>query len=336
MNRSVFLDLGPPYPCEFRCIFCSQSFPRVKTKEFPLRPFFKLNKINSYLLNVYGQLKIDRLRIGGNEPLNYTGIAEVIRCAKASGYNNISLVTNGVKLINKRLAGSVIKAGINRFELPIYGHNKNIHDSITGVKGSFDNLLKVIKNLKCYPSSEVALHTVLLKQNYIFAFQLYDYVSNVLEIPNLEYIKLRQRNNNPKDYNNLCPSFTKIKYILETSKPMPMAKFEIPPCNLPDLYLKNLFLIDKHSKFYNFYFSFYEIAARISTKGIFLRDTKRHIKDLTKKPPKCIKCKLRAFCGGVPKLYLDLYGENELVPFDTIPSYIRKDCFPVEHDSMLS
>lgn len=313
LNGSVSLDLGSSCPCDLDCIFCHQSLPKFKTKRFILRPFFKSNKINSYLLNVYRQLKIDRLRIGAHEPLNYTDIFRVIRYAKTIGYNNISLKTNGVKLINKRLVGSVIKAGINRFELPIYGHNSNLHDYITGEKGSFNSLLRGIENLKCYRNVDVVLHTILLKQNYLFAFQLHNYVSNVLKISNLEYIMLRERNDDPEDFYNLCPSFTDIKHILDTSKPMPIAKFEIPLCNLPAPYVKNLFLIDKHNKFYNFYFSFYEMAARISTNGIFLRNSKRHIEDLAKMPPKCRECKLNTFCGDIPKLYLDIYGENELV-----------------------
>jgi len=41
-----------------------------------------------------------------------------------------------------------IKAGATQFGPSLHGHNVETHDSLTGAKGSFDQTVQGIKNLK--------------------------------------------------------------------------------------------------------------------------------------------------------------------------------------------
>lgn len=62
-----------------------------------------------------------KLRISGVEPLNYIDIAKVIKHAKRIGFEYISIMTNGIRLENKRLVASLIDAGVDAFDIPVYG-----------------------------------------------------------------------------------------------------------------------------------------------------------------------------------------------------------------------
>lgn len=314
-NLDIFLDV--PITCDLKCIFCSRSLDEHKRNN----SVFELKKIEACLLEAYQKFKIKRLRIGGTEPLNYIDIAKVIKYAKEIGFKDISLATSGIKLVDKQLVDILITSGLRKVELPIYGHNSSIHDSITGVRGSFKNLLEGINNLRQYPAVEIILHTLLLKQNYSFIPHLYDFVTNSLKIYDFRYLQVSPRNDNPKDYFNYCPTYTQISHLLENN-PVMNVEFDIPFCTLPKFYLQKLFLKITNGAFCEPQLSPLDrLMVNILENGIFFRKNVEQIykREKMTKPLQCKECKLNNLCKGVFELYLEIYGDKELVSITSFP-----------------
>ena len=176
-NFSCLLDISEG--CDLKCLFCSRSLEDKKKRSSEL----KLDTVIIALKSIYPLLKRKELCISGTEPLAYSNIVDIVRCAKRIGFSYINIRTSGVRLVDKQLVKALFESGVNRFDLPIYGHNFALHDSIVGKTGSFEKLIKAVENLKKYSEIEIVLHTVPLKQNYRVLHQLDEFVHNTLKIP---------------------------------------------------------------------------------------------------------------------------------------------------------
>jgi MoaA/NifB/PqqE/SkfB family radical SAM enzyme len=332
LSKDFYLTLSGAIRCELNCVFCSTSLSdyRGNGQSFPDMDFIK-----SSLKDARRYSKSDYLYIGGNEPLWFPDITDIIKYAEKLGFKKISIASTGLRLANKSFVDEIVGAGVDRIELPIYGHNEKLHDSITGTKGSFAKIVKAMNNLRKHPGVRVVLHTLMLKQNYLKIPELYDFVVKDMRGKEIEYRKVRPRAKDPKDYSMICPSFTQIKKVLEKSASMPHAEFKMPLCALPKFYLKNLFLkIQKESD--------KGVRARVSTSpslknkvgkiekaGMEISNYASNYSNFGKieieepvKLRKCNRCKLSRFCGGIPQFYTDIYGDSEFEPFQSIPKEI--------------
>ncbi len=99
--------------------------------------------------NVLDQLARENclfLTITGGEPLLRNDIFEILDYATDNGFA-VSLKTNGTLLDNK-LAQRFKEINLVRIDISLLGGNARVHDSITGISGSFEQALSAIKALK--------------------------------------------------------------------------------------------------------------------------------------------------------------------------------------------
>jgi MoaA/NifB/PqqE/SkfB family radical SAM enzyme len=75
---------------------------------------------------------------------------EIIKLIHMWGFSRIILNTNGRMFFYKDFCSKIAKIGINQFNVYLFGNDAKTHDSITGVKGSFEQSIGGIKNLKKY------------------------------------------------------------------------------------------------------------------------------------------------------------------------------------------
>ncbi|MDP1845158.1 MAG: radical SAM protein [Candidatus Moranbacteria bacterium] len=330
-NSSILLSLSGVSHCDLNCVFCSgavssrDKISKMKNEKV----VFDLDDLKFYLLLIrecYPDAV--RLCIGGNEPLKCDGILQIIRHAKKIGFKKISLETTGMELASGSFTNLIVRSGVGRFELPIYGQNQKIHDQITRTKGSFNKLMNAIKNLKKNPNVEIVLHSLLLKQNYSVVPDIYKFIVKKLKLRRIDFRKVRPVNSDATDYGRVCPRYADIRMILNKEAFMPRAKFDIPFCVLPDSYLKILFAKD-NKKFNELFLPALRSAVvKISSNGVAIEDsTYNRYSDTARgrlsKSSKCENCKLSYFCRGVPKLYLDLYGDKEIKPFKSISPALK-------------
>ena len=81
-----------------------------------------------------------RLTFSGGEPCLRDDLEVLVRRAKKRN-QDVNLISNGVLLDENRVA-SLVDAGVGLFELPLNSADRRMHDGMSGVEGSFDNVVK--------------------------------------------------------------------------------------------------------------------------------------------------------------------------------------------------
>ncbi len=167
------------YACNNNCFFCIDSdkrkFKEKTTKE--IKKDIRESKKNgtSYLEFIGGEVTIRR------------DVLEIISYAKKTGFDNIVMATNGRMLAYPDFARRLVEAGLTEIILSIHGHNNKLHDFLTCSKGSFDQLILGLNNLRDINFKNISANTTIIKQNYKF---LPDIGKLLLKnrIKNVEYI----------------------------------------------------------------------------------------------------------------------------------------------------
>jgi len=143
------------YACNLRCKHCYASAGK------PMKDELNIDEIKK-LANELGQMRVFDVAIGGGEPLLREDLPEVIRAFIQSNVEPV-LVTNGT-LFNEEIAEELWKSGLRKVQFSLDGASPEIHDSIRGVKGSFEKTVKAIEIAKSIGYS-VAIKTIAQKEN---------------------------------------------------------------------------------------------------------------------------------------------------------------------------
>lgn len=158
MRRIFYFNIT--YGCNSNCIFCyshntrHNSMPHNEITVEAFIDYIEKNHISSY----------DRVIINGGEPLLHTRIQELLECLKIYGCE-ILIYTNG------RLLSEINLSKLNsnfRFIVPVHGYEE-LHDSITGVKGSYletiNGMHRFKENTDCLLDLKVILNNGMIKSD---------------------------------------------------------------------------------------------------------------------------------------------------------------------------
>jgi MoaA/NifB/PqqE/SkfB family radical SAM enzyme len=85
--------------------------------------------------------------------------------ARASGFSHVRIQTHGMHLANEGFCNGLVDAGIDEFFISITAGDAACNDSITGVAGSFDRILRGLENLERH-DVVVITNTVVTKASY--------------------------------------------------------------------------------------------------------------------------------------------------------------------------
>lgn len=125
--------------CTNSCFFC-EGKKNIELKDI------KRQEIN-ILKNIieFKKKRINSIEISGSDPIEYDKIINLIKYLNEIGFK-VQLSTHGRNLSDKVFLDKLIKTGIHKLRIPLYGTTKKIHDSIAG-KGSFQETYNGILNL---------------------------------------------------------------------------------------------------------------------------------------------------------------------------------------------
>ena len=159
------LNLALPADCGFQCTFCSLK-DELTNLDSVSRGFIDT------LLDDIRRAKgtgTEVLRINGIEPLNAPYLPELMDEARAVGFEEFHVLTTLRPLADRERAERIISRLPKRALIyaPIYGSRAEIHDAVTTVPGSFDQLLEAIANVHDLkgPGHEIVFTTVLMRAN---------------------------------------------------------------------------------------------------------------------------------------------------------------------------
>jgi len=81
----------------------------------------------------------------GGEPTVRSDLPELVEKAAQLGFTEIGITTNGRMLACTELTHELLEAGLNRISFSIHSANPALHDALTGIAGSFDQLRQGIE-----------------------------------------------------------------------------------------------------------------------------------------------------------------------------------------------
>jgi len=322
--------------CNLKCRFCYYGDSAcIKEKDATFLELKKQLKIAKDL----GALDVD---FSGGEPTIVKEFPELISYAKLIGFRTICVITNGLKMSNKEYTKRLVDAGLNDVLFSLEGHNSKTHDYLTRVPGSFNKIIKAIKNVKDF-GVKCRINITITKENYKV---LDKFAKLILKFkPDaVNFIKFNPwgaalnsaKEMSPK-YSNISPHIKEAIDILDphvikiTVRYIPfcfMQDYEKHVCNYAHL----KYDIDEwwipsiqykiHEKSFKYYAEFTQrviknIPNLLKVKPSLSFDkmiTRLAIKKLYTKPRQCKKCKYFYICDGIDKPYPSLYGTKEIKP----------------------
>ncbi len=128
------------FACNNRCLFCAQGHKREGCAHVPFEEMLERLK--------KGRETSDELVLTGGEPTIHPRLLDVIREAKALGYRQIQVQTNGRRLGYGNFVDELVRAGATEFSPALHGSTAQMHDSLTRAPGSFRQTVAGIRNLR--------------------------------------------------------------------------------------------------------------------------------------------------------------------------------------------
>jgi molybdenum cofactor biosynthesis enzyme MoaA len=294
LSKRVDVKVG--FTCNNNCRFCVQAHK----KQFGDRSTSEIKKD----LDLAKQECSDVVFTGG-EPTIRKDIIELVSYAAKLGFDRIQIQTNGRRLCYEDFCSELMNAGANEFGVALHGHTSELHDFLTRSKGSFNQTVQAIKNLKELKQL-VITNTVIVKPNYRFAPDIARLLAD-LGVDQYQLAFVHPIGNAYKYYDSMVPLFTLaaplihqglhigidagLKVMAEAMPLCHMAGYEqyISETKIPPTQIRDVFDVDPD----------YEKTRK--TKG-------------KQKFDNCKKCRYDNSCEGPWKEYPEKKGGLEFVP----------------------
>ncbi len=171
------------YKCNCNCFFCASDETNklidkkevdfAEAKEFLLKSPDKKNLI-----------------ISGGEPTIHQDFLKIVSFANQY-YENITLLTNGIRFADADFLKATIEAGVNRIAIPFYSPYEREHNIMVGNTNAFNNIINALSNINCLlpnGSLDVRIKLLLAKFTYKSIPDSIDFLAR--NYPNIKHISL--------------------------------------------------------------------------------------------------------------------------------------------------
>jgi len=275
------------YPCNNDCIHCLVGDKKS-------RPALDLKELKEMLDE--GLAHCPFVEIGGGEPTLSKKLFPILEYLSKKGAT-IRLFTNARRLKDKNFCA---KIKVDRFAVTLHSHRKEIHEAITQRRGSFEEMVQGIQNIKALGKT---LEFLLLihKWNYRELIPLVRFAESfrpsILTFESLHYAGHAVHGPLGIRLSKLAPQIEKALEYLEDRIPVALASY--PLC---------LF----HPRYWKY---FINMRHRAALHNLTYHKKWTTVLSSQELGQKCQGCRLNVSCPGVLNTYLAQYGENELKPF---------------------
>jgi len=292
MSEIRKIEIVTGFACNNNCMFCS-----VGDK---LRSF---DKTTEQILNDIDRAVAERpeeINFTGGEPTIRRDILKVVSYAKSKGMKKIRVTTNGRMFSYDNFTKDIVDAGLTGAIFSVHCPDAKLHDRLSGVKGSFEQTMKGLKNLHSYGKT-IDVNTVITSETYNLLPQnmemIKDYVRSVCIIfPTIDgHLKVNRE---------LIPRMKDAeKYIHEAIDVLKAAGKQAWTMNYPICFMKG----------YERFSSLTELKTKMFWPHMdTILDEKRKSDNIH--VDACKDCRYRLVCMGVMKGYVDVMGDKEIKP----------------------
>ena len=306
------------YACNERCLFCSQEFAWRRD------PFLPFDEAARRVWTAY-QRGSRVLVLNGGEPTLHEGLVRLVAFARKTGFPEVHIQTNGLKLSEPDYADALTAAGLTLARFSIHGHTPALHDAQVQVPGAFAKAMAGLGNLRARGAA-AGVNVVLNRLNApqlseTCAFFLDQGVWDIgLIFPLYEGDMAHYAERTELTLTAAAAAVRRAFAEFRRRGAEPPFLLNFPPCVLPGyesrilrwsrdsaaLYDKGrTLLIDPQA---------YRLDRPEAGKG--LDEASAEGKE---KPASCARCVYAERCLGTERRYLARFGAAELVPLDAIP-----------------
>jgi radical SAM protein with 4Fe4S-binding SPASM domain len=155
--KPIYVKMKLVWVCNLRCVMCNHW-----------REHRGSSLDTATLLRVIDELAdmgCRKIHLSGGEPTLRRDLEELI--ARMTGYGiRVSMTTNGT-LLSKERSATLAEAGLSAVNISIDSPDPHIHDKIRGLKGSWKETVRGLRNLrKTLKHGKVRINTVVGQRNY--------------------------------------------------------------------------------------------------------------------------------------------------------------------------
>lgn len=310
-TRDAVFELFLNYACQAKCAFCYN--PPI-TDEL-LRRELSFDQAAAAL---YGAAKggAKRLNMHGGEVTLRDDLLKIVRLARKVGFEQVTLVTNGVKLGEGRYARALIAAGVTHVRLSLHAPGAAAHDAIVVVPGAFERALKGAGHLRKL-GVPVGLNFVLVRANaaklpaFLRRFVAEEGFDDVIVyFPHERGMMALNAGEIGLTYEDARrPLLASAAILDEAGKLGALLIANLPPCAAPEL--ADLLLDWERAAGEG-------TSAMVSPEGA--RTDLNAMKDAQRyQVPACRACALRERCRGVEPEYIRRHGDAEFRALAVVP-----------------
>lgn len=308
--NNLILELNSICNCD--CVYCYLS-----NKDESGGSSFGYFKRKIFEFSRKGVKNID---LTGGEPTLYPYISEILNEAKNNGFENINIITNGIKFSNNSFCKKIIPLGVSRVIVSVDGPNNKISDLVTNKRKSFDYTMQALENLQKF-ECKVGATIVVNKYNYKFIENVIrvcmnkgvDFFNIQYMLPYIDDIHIDCR----KIPSHIIPTYNETLPYLYNALESFKDKIKINVHFIPFCYMKGYedLLFMESNKNDRYAINYRGFGYNIGT----------HLLKGAVKTKKCYSCSYGDYCIGFFKSYAKELGiENEIKPRKNIQLFKPK------------
>ncbi len=301
-------DIKIGYMCNNQCLFCVQGDRR---KTLGNKPGSEIQKA----IALAKEQHCDALVFTGGEATLREDFLELVAYARALGFKNIQVQTNGRMFSYLDFCKKTIAAGATEFSPALHGPTAEIHDHLTGAPGSFDQTTRGIRNLKAL-GQPVITNTVITKENYRSLPDLAR-LFVALQVDQFQFAFVHIAGSAEANREQVVPRKTEVMPFVKAGLDIGIAAgIRVMTEAIPYCLMKG----------YEQY-----VAERVIPDGMVI-EYERTIEDYSAyrstigktKGPRCKVCACYDGCEGPWREYPELFGWDEFVPIPKRNASARK------------
>lgn len=284
-NIATTLHIEITNSCNLKCIHC---FHDEKNNHISLDDFIKLFESlkNSQILYV---------NLTGGEIGTVPYWKEIIKLAKRNGLL-VAMISN-FTLFDYEDADFIINENIYKIKTSIYSYRPEIHDKITGVVGSFEKTMNILKYL-AKNNIKVNVNSLIMKNNINDIEETIKMVKD-LNLKTIIDYKIYPSRSNTKDIRPLMIDREDCKHLVEKGILSRQAKNKCGAC-------RHRLRINQNGEIYCCEFLNISLG-NIKTDNVIEILNSEKTREIIKKidefvPDKCKSCKLDEYCTRCPAL----------------------------------
>jgi radical SAM protein with 4Fe4S-binding SPASM domain len=169
VSAPLRMDLALTFRCQNKCVHCyaegSHETAELSTEEWKT------------IITKLGEIGVFIATFTGGEPTLREDLTDLLTFAQKNGIVT-GLITNGRRLADQDYVHRLEGAGLDFVQITLESHRATVHDKITGVKGSWAETVRGIKNA-LGTEIYVTTNTTLNKQNADGFLETMDFIKDL-------------------------------------------------------------------------------------------------------------------------------------------------------------